>query len=79
MTTLDHTMLGRWRLSPISFVEGCLCDPETSEPFVLLEPSAAFSNMLSSSMPMAGCSIPSRFIHAQRKSGRRRLVLSPRS
>lgn len=40
--TLDHTVLGRWRLSPISFVEECLCDPETSEPFVLLDAERAF-------------------------------------
>ena len=40
--TLDHTVLDRWRLSPISFVEECLCDPETCEPFVLLDAERAF-------------------------------------
>jgi phage terminase large subunit-like protein len=32
---IDHRALLRWRADPISFIEQCLCDPETGKPFVL--------------------------------------------
>ena len=32
---MNHTDLERWMASPIAFIEDCLCDPETGEPFVL--------------------------------------------
>jgi phage terminase large subunit-like protein len=41
-TTLDHTTLDRWRSDPIAFIETCLFDPETDQPFVLLDAERAF-------------------------------------
>jgi hypothetical protein len=34
---MDHNTLTRWRADPISFIEQVLIDPETGEPFVLLD------------------------------------------
>jgi phage terminase large subunit-like protein len=38
----DHTAFERWRADPIAFIETVLCDPETGEPFVLLEAERNF-------------------------------------
>ena len=35
--TIEH-----WRADPIAFIEAVLCDPETGEPFVLLEAERQF-------------------------------------
>src|ERR1039458_1516828 len=40
--TLDQTTLARWRTDPIAFIEQCLFDPETDQPFVLLDAERAF-------------------------------------
>ena len=52
----------------------CLCDPETGEPFILLEAERAFSCAHSRSTTMAGCSIPSWCFGAIKKSGKTTLA-----
>ena len=42
MTTLDHTVLDRWRSDPIAFIEQVLCDPENGSPFVLSDAERDF-------------------------------------
>jgi phage terminase large subunit-like protein len=42
MTTLSQQTLQRWRRNPISFIEQCLCDPETGKPFKLLDAERRF-------------------------------------
>ena len=39
---MNHTALDQWRLSPIAFIEQVLCDPESGQPFVLLEAERQF-------------------------------------
>lgn len=39
---LDHTTLKRWRADPISFIEQILFDPESGEPFKLLDAERDF-------------------------------------
>jgi hypothetical protein len=41
-TALDHKVLKRWRADPISFIEHCLIDPETGQPFKLLDAEREF-------------------------------------
>jgi hypothetical protein len=39
---IDAAALKRWRADPVLFVEECLIDPETKQPFVLLEAEKRF-------------------------------------
>jgi phage terminase large subunit-like protein len=42
MADIDHTALERWRADPISFIERVLFDPETGQPFKLLDAERQF-------------------------------------
>jgi len=42
---LDGSPLLRWKASPISFVEEVLHDPETGQPFVLLDAERDFMRL----------------------------------
>src|SRR5260370_38088105 len=39
---LTPSNLERWRSGPAAFVEECLCDPETGQPYKLLDAERAF-------------------------------------
>jgi phage terminase large subunit-like protein len=38
----DVTALARWRANPVTFIEECLVDPETSKPFQLFDAQRQF-------------------------------------
>jgi phage terminase large subunit-like protein len=42
VTALDRSSLARWRADPVTFIEQVLVDPESGQPFVLLDAERQF-------------------------------------
>ena len=74
MTTLDHSVIDQWRADPIAFVEAALCDPETGEPFVLLEAERQFLRLAFQLNEAGKLKYPELVFGAIKKSGKTTLA-----
>ena len=70
MTALDHTALARWRADPVAFVEQVMHDPETRQPFALLDAERAFLSHAFATGPDGRLLYPEQVFGAPKKSGK---------
>ena len=66
----SRTTLARWRADPIKFIQEVLIDPETGEPFVLLDAERAFLKDAFATGPDGRLLYPEQIYSCPKKSGK---------